>query len=149
MKTLTKYALWIGALQAWAAVFGSIFISEISSFMYQRVMVLMPCDLCWWQRAMFYPLAPIYTLAIIRKEPRTAAIYSIPMVIVGWLIAFYQILLQQGYIDLGTCSLSTIACSKPQLPFMGFDLIPAMSFAGFTVMIAVTWTILKTTSKAK
>jgi disulfide bond formation protein DsbB len=148
MRPITKFALWIGTLQAWAALLGSLTASEL--------MELIPCDMCWWQRAMFYPLVPIFTISLVRKEPRNAAIYSIPMVIVGWCFAIYQVLLQQGVIKFdGPCSAQTIACSTKQLPLilpgnMGdIDLIPLGSFIGFSIMIVVIWTILKTTSKAK
>ena len=127
-------------LQAFAAMLGSLFLSEFVN--------LPPCDLCWYQRICFYPLAAIFGVGLIRKDPRGAFWNALPLAALGWLIAFYQVLLQEGVFDEGgilPCSLNN-PCAVKDLLF-GFITIPQLSLIGFTVVLAclaVLWSTLRT-----
>ena len=53
---LRAFALWIGLLQAAVSMLGSLIASE--------VMLLPPCEMCWWQRIAWYPLVPLFAFAM-------------------------------------------------------------------------------------
>lgn len=136
IKFLSKYALYIAFIQAWAATLGSLFYSEIVD--------LVPCKLCWFQRILMYPLVFLLTVAIIRKE-KNIAYYVLPMALTGSLIAFYQYLLQMtplGSVELTKCDL-TNPCSKIDAIYLGFITIPLMSLFAFLLISLMMVILLK------
>lgn len=136
IKTITKYALYIAFAQAWLAAIGSLF--------YSQVIGLVPCVLCWYQRALMYPLVIILSTALYRKD-KDIAYYVLPMSVIGALIAFYQYLLQMtplGAVELTKCDL-TNPCSKIDAIYFGFITIPFMSLVAFLVISLSMYLLLK------
>ena len=134
-----KYAMYLAFLQAWAAVLGSLYFSEIKG--------LTPCFLCWVQRIFMYPLIFIFTVAILRRD-KNVAYYVLPLSISGVLIGLYQYLLQMtplSRVELTTCSV-TAPCSAIDIMFFGFVTIPFLSMTSFIVITALMLVILKTKS---
>src|SRR3990167_8809551 len=132
-----KYAIYLAFLQAWAAVLGSLYFSEIRG--------LPPCFLCWVQRIFMYPLIFILTVAILRKD-KNAPYYVLPLSISGALVGLYQYLLQMtplSKVGAATCS-ATAPCSAIQIMFFGFVTIPFLSMTAFIVISALMLIILKT-----
>ena len=132
-----KYAMYLAFLQAWAAVLGSLYFSEIKD--------LTPCFLCWVQRIFMYPLIFIFTVAILRRD-KNVAYYVLPLSISGVLIGLYQYLLQMtplSRVELATCSV-TAPCSAIDIMFFGFVTIPFLSMTAFLVISALMLVILKT-----
>jgi len=124
-----RVALWIGSIQAWAALLGSLYLSNVLYFP--------PCDLCWLQRICFYPLAWIIPVSLARKDARSGFIYALPFAAIGWLLSLYQSLLQWGAFANGgiiPCNLDN-PCSVKQINIFGFVTIPFLSFLGFTVIL--------------
>src|SRR3989304_3576971 len=124
---LKKYALHIAFLQAWAAVLGSLYFSEVAG--------LRPCLLCWYQRILMYPLAIILAVAIWRKD-RKVYYYVLPLSILGSLVAFYQYLLQMTPLSAFTpvsCN-AFESCREIDFIFLGFVTIPFLSLAAFVVI---------------
>lgn len=117
---------------AWASVFGSLYFSEIEK--------MPPCDLCWWQRILMYPLALITTTAILRKDFKTLAYYVVPFGVLGSIVALYHSLLQWGIIEHNVldCSVSSgVSCSDPEVIFW-FVTIPFASFLGFAAITVLS-----------
>src|SRR5699024_6561918 len=54
---LIQLILWIVAL-----------ISTVGSLFFSEVMQFVPCELCWYQRILMYPLVVIYTIAALKKN---------------------------------------------------------------------------------
>ena len=134
-----KYAIYLAFLQAWAAVLGSLYFSEIKG--------LTPCFLCWVQRIFMYPLIFIFTVAILRRD-KNVAYYVLPLSISGALVGLYQYLLQMtplSKVEAVTCS-ATAPCSAIQMMFLGFITIPFLSMTAFLVISALMLVILKTKS---
>ena len=124
-------------LQAWAAVLGSLYFSEIKG--------LTPCFLCWVQRIFMYPLIFLFSVAILRKD-RNVAYYVLPLSVTGALVGFYQYLLQMtplSKVEAATCS-ATAPCSAIQIMFFGFITIPFLSMTAFIVISLLMLVILKT-----
>lgn len=121
LHEITTYGVWA---VAWASVLISLYYSEIQE--------LPPCDLCWWQRILMYPLAIITTTAVVRKEFKQVAYYILPFGVLGSLISFYHSLLQWGVIEETsvTCSANGISCADPETIFW-FVTIPFGSFLAF------------------
>lgn len=136
LNFLYKHALYLAFLQAWAAVLGSLYFSEIRKDV--------PCLLCWYQRILMYPLALIFPVAILRKDLKVAY-YVLPLSILGMIIASYQYLLQMTTLSEVTpiqCD-ALGSCSAIQEIFFGFITIPFMSLAAFSVITFLMILVLK------
>lgn len=136
------YAVW---LISWAGVFGSLYFSEIAGFI--------PCELCWWQRLLVYPLALFSTVAIFRKDYKSFAYYSLPFGLIGIIASLYHSLLQWGVIEHNILDCSegaAVSCSNPEIMIFGFITIPFLaflSFVGITLVSAVSIYFSQTTNK--
>lgn len=124
---IKKYALYAAWLQALVAMVGSLILSQVMHFP--------PCDLCWYQRIFMYPLTFVLGVGIIRKD-KNVVFYSLPLSIIGLLIASYHILLQEGLIpqSLQPCGVSVVTCGAKYLTLFGFVTIPILSFVAFSII---------------
>lgn len=105
-------AAWVIAL---VATLGSLFWSEILN--------VEPCPLCWYQRICLFPLSVLLGIAAYRQE-RAIALYALPLVAVGALIALYQFLIQNfqlpahGCRENALCKQGTIFLNWLSLPLV-------------------------------
>lgn len=125
LKLLTKYALYIAFVQAWAATLGSIYFSEIVD--------LKPCTLCWYQRILMFPIAIILAVAIWRKDKKVYW-YVLPMSILGTVVGFYQYLLQMTPLTTPTSCGIESSCEAIDFALLGFITIPLLSTIAFVVI---------------
>lgn len=140
VQTLKKYVIYIAFLQAWAAVLGSLYFSEIRH--------LPPCQLCWYQRIFMYPIALILGVAIIRRD-KNVAYYVLPLSVLGAGFALYHYLLQMTHI-FDTIPISCGAfgsCSQIQTIYLGFVTIPFLSLTAFIVISIVMIVLIKAKQK--
>ncbi|OGD86126.1 hypothetical protein A2164_03910 [Candidatus Curtissbacteria bacterium RBG_13_35_7] len=119
---ISKYALYLAFIQAWLAVLGSLYYSEIQK--------LPPCLLCWYQRIFMYPLAVIFAVAIIRRD-KNVPYYALPLSIIGALIALYHYIIQMTTLSNALTCTATEPCELIQVSLFGFITIPLLSFLGF------------------
>ncbi len=127
---IAVYVVW---LIGWASIFGSLYFSEIKGFV--------PCELCWWQRLLIYPLAIFATVAIMRKEYTTFSYYVLPFSIIGMVVSAYHSLLQWGIIEHNILDCSegaAVSCSKPEIMALGFITIPFLAFLAFATITFVS-----------
>lgn len=123
------YAIWF---ISWGSVFGSLYFSEILGYI--------PCELCWYQRILMYPLAFITTVAIIRKEFASVMYYTLPFSLIGLVMSFYHSLLQWGVITHNVLNCSegaAVPCSDPEIMVFGFITIPFLAFISFFAITLV------------
>ena len=119
------YLAWILSVLAMA---GSLFFSE--------VMQLPPCVLCWYQRIAMYPIVIILGMGMLLKDTK-AAIYALPLSVIGLLIAIYHNLLYYHIIPESIAPCTTgISCTTRQIEWLGFVTIPLLALAAFIVMTA-------------
>ena len=132
---INEYGTYYVWAVAWASIFGSLYFSEIKNYV--------PCELCWWQRLLIYPLAIFATVAIFRKEFKSFLYYAIPFGVIGSIVSLYHSLLQWGVIEHNVLDCSegaAVSCSNPEIMVFGFITIPFLaflSFASITVVSAV------------
>lgn len=131
MKNITSLTilklLWI---QSWVAMIGSLYLSEIMQFP--------PCALCWYQRVCMYPLAAIFLVGVWLKDVK-AFLYGLPLVVIGWIIAFYHTLLYYNILPESAAPCREgISCTTQQLMLFGFVSIPLLSLVAFSIILAGT-----------
>lgn len=103
-----------------------------------------PCELCWYQRIVMYPIAIILSVALARKKvDKNMYHYILPMAIIGFLLASYHTLLQWGVIkeDALSCTASGVSCAKDYLNWFGgvvtIPFLALLSFAGILVLVGL------------
>lgn len=131
------YAVWLVAI---GATMGSLMLSQVWHYP--------PCDLCWYQRIMMYPLVLVVGSGIYLKDKKLSY-YVLPLTIVGGLIAFYHTLLQWGVIDAITQCTVSAPCTVKYINWFGFITIPFMSLMTFTVIGLLMLWHYRLSSKAK
>ena len=132
--TLRGSELWIAFAIALAALAGSLFFSEHSSFI--------PCRLCWYQRIAMYPLVIILLVAAVRRDTRGGVWYAIAFPVIGSLIAIYHLYIEANpEAETAGCKIGA-PCSTKWIDVFGFVTIPVLSitaFAGILAMLLLAW----------
>lgn len=126
MKLLKENLLQIALFQAILALLGSLYFSEF--------MKLPPCMLCWYQRICMYPLILILSVSIWKKD-KNVLLYTLPLSIIGTIIALYHNLLYYKIIpeSVAPCTLG-ISCTTKQIEWFGFITIPFLSLCAFLLI---------------
>jgi disulfide bond formation protein DsbB len=128
MKILGLKLSWLHFLYfAWISTIAGF----LGSLIYSNIMHLPICDLCWYQRIAMYPLVAIYLIGIVLKDKK-CTIYAMPLILVGFLIAVYQVLLQVGIVPsvLFGCKIG-VSCAEIGFKLFNIFTIPQQALAGF------------------
>ena len=127
---LSRQAVRWGFLVALGAVFGSLFYSEAIGFE--------ACVLCWWQRVFLYPLAPIFAVAVWKRD-RSVFNYAIVLALLALVIGGYQEISNLTGASLLTCTDAEGACSKVFVKEFGYITIPVMSITVSLYILLLAW----------
>lgn len=115
--------------QVIVAILGSLYFSDIKGYA--------PCVLCWYQRICMYSMFPMIVTALWRKEDKIYQ-YTLPISILGALIALYHNLLYKGVIKNEEFCTGGISCTSKYVEYLGFITIPFMALTGFVVIITLS-----------
>lgn len=110
-----------GTLVAVVATAGSLYFSEI--------LRLIPCELCWYQRILMYPLVLVVGVAALEDRPgvyRTA----LPLSVAGAGVAAYHSYVQVA-VESTTCTVG--GCGSVQFRLLGLT-IPNLSLVAFVLL---------------
>lgn len=134
---------WTLLLLAWlvalAATAGALFIGE--------VMLMVPCQLCWYQRIFMFPLALILGMACF-SEDRRGAVYALPLALGGTAMAGYHTLLVAGLIPKAWLPCSAgVPCADQRLEILNGIQIPWLSLAAFAAIGLLLTLFLRKTSQ--
>lgn len=112
--------------QSLLAVFGSLFYSEVMGYI--------PCELCWFQRILMYPLIIIYGAALMKKNI-DIAFAGLILSGIGIVVAIYHYSLQKVALLQDTAGFcGEVPCTLQYINYFGFVTIPFLSFVAFTVI---------------
>lgn len=121
---------WLSAAWAVALVstFAALFIGE--------VMGMTPCQLCWYQRILMFPLAVILGMAAFGND-RRGAVYALPLALGGVAVAGYHTALVAGWVPQWwiPCGAGP-SCSDQKLVILGDIQIPWLSLLAFSAIAA-------------
>jgi len=126
---LWGYELWGAFVVAAIATGGSLFYSEVRGFI--------PCEFCWFQRMMMYPLSILTLLIAVRGDNR-AARYLLPLPVVGAGTSIYHMLLEHHVIkEPGACTLTGGGCTANWIALhsFGYLTIPTLALTAFLLLI--------------
>src|SRR5699024_1383010 len=112
--------------QSLLAVCGSLFYSEVMGYT--------PCELCWYQRILMYPLIIIYGVGLVKKDVHM----TFPGLIlsgIGVIIASYHYGVQKITVLQDTVWFcGDVPCTFEYVNYFGFITIPLLSLVAFLVI---------------
>ncbi len=122
---------WVFLFLTWILVS----VSTLGSIFFSHIMDFAPCVLCWYQRIFLFPLVIILATGLFPFDKRVI-VYSLPLAIIGWFIAFYHNLLYSGIIpqEMEPCS-KGVSCTEKYIDLFGFITIPMLSLISFSMTI--------------
>jgi disulfide bond formation protein DsbB len=122
------HELWAAFAVAAIATGGSLFFSEVASFV--------PCELCWFQRICMYPLSILLLILAVHADNR-AARYLLPLPVVGAGISIYHLLVENKVVaQAATCQASAPGgCATKWINEFGWMTIPTLALTGFVLLI--------------
>ena len=132
-------AVFVCWMVACVATLGSLFFSE--------VMHRVPCVLCWYQRIFMFPLLFVFTVGLFPFDVRCVR-YALPIALAGWAVALYHWLLYVGIVpeSMQPCT-QGISCADAQMDLVGFLSIPLLSLAAFSLIVALTLAVRRSSRK--
>lgn len=117
-------------LMAWLvsiiAVIGSLYFSEVQGFI--------PCEWCWYQRILMYPLLIILGIGFYKKDSHLPN-YTLPFTVLGMGVALIHYLHQKtGFFQQTIQCSQGVPCSGQYINWFGFITIPFLSFVAFLLI---------------
>ncbi|MCF7862737.1 MAG: disulfide bond formation protein B [Candidatus Pacebacteria bacterium] len=112
--------------------------SALFSMVYSEIVGFLPCMLCWYQRIFIFPQVFLFGMALWNKD-RKVIHYSIPLLLVGFVISAYQVLVYY-FTESSTlpCDASGVSCYQHLVSeFGGYISIPMMGLTVFISMLAL------------
>lgn len=127
MAFIRQYALYFAWLVSILATLGSLYFSEIKGFI--------PCELCWYQRILMYPLVVILGMGTFQHDSSVKK-FVLPLAIIGWSISLYHYLIQKvpGFAPIKPCA-SGVPCNVEYINWFGFMTIPFLALTAFSLII--------------
>lgn len=121
---------WVLLFAAWILVT----VATLGSLFFSEVVGVPVCVLCWYQRIAMYPLVLILAIGLFPFDVKVVR-YAGALVIIGWLIALYQLLLIAGVIpEKAQPCVEGIPCSETHISILGLLNIPSLSLLTFSVL---------------
>lgn len=124
---------------AWAAsvlaMFGSLYFSEFRQYE--------PCELCWYQRILMYPLVVLLGIATIIKDYRIA-LYSMVFSAIGGCISIYHYSIQKlTFLADAAPACGRVPCTGQYINWFGFVTIPFLALIAFIIIFICSLLIWK------
>ncbi|MCA1061858.1 disulfide oxidoreductase [Rossellomorea sp. AcN35-11] len=124
---------------AWA----SSLVATMGSLYFSEIMKYEPCELCWYQRILMYPMVILLGVAYVRKDFQ-AALYSGILSGIGLLVSVYHYSLQKvSFLSESAPACGRVPCTGEYINFMGFITIPFLAMTGFIIIFISSLIVLK------
>lgn len=129
--------------QALFASWGVSLIATAGSLFFSEVLKYIPCDLCWYQRILMYPLVILLGVASAKKD-YTISLYGLILSLIGGLISLYHYLIQKvpALNELGSAC-GIVPCNTDYINWFGFITIPFLALVAFTLISVLLIVVMK------
>ena len=107
-------------------------VSTVASLWFSEVGGFIPCELCWYQRVLMYPLVLVLGVAVWRGDDLLRW-RVLPLSLLGVGVSGYHMQLQWFPDQASSCEVAT-PCTQQWVDEFGFVSIPVMAFFGFAVI---------------
>lgn len=129
-----KYGIYLAWLLSCIGVLVSLYFSEIKQDQ--------PCNLCWYQRIALYPLSIILGVAAYTGD-RKSIRYALPLVVVGFCFAIYQIAIQEipDWNPLELCGGGPSCSEKKDIGLgpISLPMLSAVAFVSIAFLLIGVW----------
>lgn len=127
------YLFYLSWLTSLISILGSLYFSEIKGFI--------PCELCWYQRILMYPLVLVLGIATFLKDISVIK-YILPLSVIGSMVALMHYLMQKNILlfQVKPC-MNSVPCDTIYINWFGFITIPFLSLIAFSI-ISICLTII-------
>ena len=130
--------IWVTSL---VATLGSLYFSEVRGYI--------PCDLCWYQRILMYPIVIISTIAYIQKNARIALTTAVFAIIGGSMSLYHYGIQKISLLQESAPACGLVSCTGSYINWLGFITIPFLALTAFIIIAAVSFYMLKVLKEEK
>jgi disulfide bond formation protein DsbB len=127
---------WARAIAPQAVVFAWIVavVTTLGSLYYSEHAGFVPCELCWYQRIVMYPLVIVLGVAVLRRD-RAVWITALVFVVVGAPLSLYHWLVERvpAFAESSSCS-ALVPCDAPRFERWGFVTLAWMAMSSFLLI---------------
>lgn len=124
-------------------IWGQSLIALLGSLFYSEIMGYVPCELCWFQRILMYPLVIIYGVAAFKKDI-SIALPGLILSGVGMCVSVYHYLVQKlPALEEAGSSCGLVPCNAEYVNYFGFITIPFMAGIAFIVIFVLHIILMK------
>jgi disulfide bond formation protein DsbB len=127
---------WARAIAPQSVVFAWIVatVTTLGSLYYSEHAGFIPCELCWYQRIVMYPLVIVLGVAMLRRD-RAVWITTLVFVGIGAPLSLYHWLVERvpAFEESSSCSPIT-PCSTPWFEKLGFVTLAWMAMSAFLLI---------------
>lgn len=133
--------------QAMFFSWGISLIATAGSLFFSEVLKYIPCDLCWYQRILMYPLIILLGIASAKKDYKMS-MYALVLSLIGGGISLYHYLVQKvpALHDLGNAC-GIVPCNTDYINWFGFITIPFLALIAFTLISILQVIVMKNTKE--
>ena len=119
-------AILLAWIVATVTTLGSLYYSEHAGFV--------PCELCWYQRIVMYPLVIVLGVAWLRRDSKVW-ITALVFVVIGAPLSRYHWLVERvpAFAESSSCSI-TAPCTAPYFEKLGFVTLAWMAMSSFLLI---------------
>ncbi|HEY3669840.1 MAG TPA: disulfide oxidoreductase [Acidimicrobiia bacterium] len=130
---------WARAVAPQSVVFAWIVatVTTVGSLYYSEHAGFVPCELCWYQRIVMYPLVIVLGVAVLRRD-RAVWMTALVFVVIGTPLSLYHWLVERvpAFEESSSCS-ATTPCSAPWFEKLGFVTLAWMAMSAFLLIGAL------------
>jgi disulfide bond formation protein DsbB len=135
-KETSLFIAWCASV---IAMLGSLYFSEIMQYE--------PCELCWYQRILMYPLTVILGIAVVKKD-YAISFYSMVLSAIGMSISLYHYSIQKvSFLTEMAPACGRIPCTGAYINWFGFITIPFLALTGFIIIFVSSFIVYRTLKK--
>lgn len=121
--------------QSLIALLGSLFFSEVMGYI--------PCELCWIQRILMYPLVVIYGVAAFKKDI-SVALPGLILSGIGMFVSLFHYLVQKlPALQEAGGACGVVPCNTQYINYFGLMTIPFLAMVAFIVIFVLHIIIMK------
>lgn len=130
-------------------IFGLALIATLGSLYFSEIRGYEPCELCWYQRIIMYPIVVISGIAIYQKNARIA-LTTLVFSGIGVLTSGYHYAIQKiDFFGERAPECGLVSCTGEYINYLGFITIPFLALVAFSGIAVMSIYLLKTIKEEK
>lgn len=130
--------MWVVSL---IATLGSLYFSEVRGYE--------PCEMCWYQRILMYPIVILTTIAYIQKNARIALTTAVFACIGGTISLYHYGIQKVSFLQDSAPACGQVSCTGYYINWLGFITIPFLALTAFAIIAGVSFYMLNVMKKEK